>query len=450
MVLYILFVAVLNLSMGFAFALYARQRYWALVALTSESADPAAASLSSASQPSLSGATATTAAHGLPRSEQPPQAAAQPATAAGGAAVDEQPITEKTTEDPTPADPPPDQHREISASEASVEKFKSEVEQYHQDLLRLDDTLRDCREDPDANVFRSCVDTLRQANKEYRVCRQQAQQAFQEVHAEMEELQPLSHNLQEVVRRQDDQIKHADRVIARLGSDADLGEDCRRLQSQTAKLLGVNHDLRDTLEETAVVVARKDGRLGSTDVSRRNDPLTKLSTRAELEASLVEWWEKDPHRVRQLNMAMLDIDAFTSLNERYGQHVCDRVLRAIAQLLSAESRSHSLAARFSGQRFILLFPDVDVRFTTSVVERIRQTVETARFRYDEEDIRVTISCAVIETTSEDTSDTLYTRAEATLHEAKRYGRNRTFLHDGKYPTPVVPPNLTLEEKYFEV
>lgn len=448
MVMYILFVAVLNLTVGFALALYSRQRYWALVALTSESADPAAAT--------------TTAAQGAPRTEQPTQAEPEPATAAEETPVDKEPIARPpggTSECPTDGNPPedsassdlpPDEHRQISASEASVEKLKSEVEQYQHDLLRVDDTLRDCREDPDANVFRSCVDTLRRANKEYRTSRHQAQQTFQKAHADSEESQPLSHDLQEAVQRQDEQIEQVNSVIDGLGGDTDVGEDCRRLQSQTAKLLGVNNDLRDTLEETAIVVARRDGRLGSADTAKRNDPLTELSTRAELEARLVEWWEKDPHRARQLNLAMLDIDGFTSLNERHGQRVCDRVLRAIAQLLCAESRSHSLAARFSGQRFILLFPDVDVRFTTSVVERIRQTVEMAHFQQDDEDIRITVSCAVIETTSDDTSDSLYTRAESTLHEAKRYGRNRTFLHEGRYPTPVVPPNLTLEEKYFNL
>jgi hypothetical protein len=45
---------------------------------------------------------------------------------------------------------------------------------------------------------------------------------------------------------------------------------------------------------------------------------------------------------------------------------------------------------------------------------------------------------------------LMTRTEATLREAKRYGRNRTFLHEGKYPTPVVPPNFALEEKRIEL
>ena len=38
----------------------------------------------------------------------------------------------------------------------------------------------------------------------------------------------------------------------------------------------------------------------------------------------------------------------------------------------------------------------------------------------------------------------------TLAEAKRYGRNRTFVHEGEYPTPVVPPNLSLSEKQLDL
>ncbi len=48
--------------------------------------------------------------------------------------------------------------------------------------------------------------------------------------------------------------------------------------------------------------------------------------------------------------------------------------------------------------------------------------------------------------ADDTPDTLLERVRTTAKEAKRYGRNRTFLYEGQYPTPVVPPNLSLPEK----
>ena len=80
-----------------------------------------------------------------------------------------------------------------------------------------------------------------------------------------------------------------------------------------------------------------------------------------------------------------------------------------------------------------------------ITER-KRAEEGLRKAHDKLEIRVTICCAVVGAASEEAPEGLIERAEATLQEAKRYGCNRTFLHDGKYPTPVVPPNFSLEEK----
>jgi hypothetical protein len=42
------------------------------------------------------------------------------------------------------------------------------------------------------------------------------------------------------------------------------------------------------------------------------------------------------------------------------------------------------------------------------------------------------------------------RAESALREAKRYGHNRTFVHEGKYPTPVIPPEIQVEPQHFPI
>ena len=93
-----------------------------------------------------------------------------------------------------------------------------------------------------------------------------------------------------------------------------------------------------------------------------------------------------------------------------------------------------------------MFPDSDLRATTNAVERLRQIVELACFVYKNSEIRITVSCGVTEAVGEDTPDSVMARAEATLMEAKRYGRNRTFIHEGKYPTPVVPPKFPIEQR----
>lgn len=190
---------------------------------------------------------------------------------------------------------------------------------------------------------------------------------------------------------------------------------------------------------------------GKTDVQQgRRDRLTGLASRAALEEDLDALWEKDPDRTKPLCLAMIDLDQFARVNERCGQEAADRVLRALSQLLAGESGHHATVSRFSGQRFALLFEDSETQHATEVVERIRQLIELSRLRHDEDEIRVTVSCGVTESTADDLPASLFSRAESTLREAKRYGRNRTFVFENGYPVPVVPPSLSLEEKSFAV
>ncbi len=456
MIWYIFLVAVLNVGVGFAVAVCAGRRYRELCVLAVEAAVPDVEFPAPGSESQIPASFMVDSEDDPPHEEEPaqpedcvdepaddsPEQANDGAPAPGGTSTGQS----APADGEAPANVAPDEKREMSPGEACVEQFRSEVGKYHQELTRLDNAFRACADKPEAGEVQSQVDSLQETNEEYLASREQAHHAFQELHAEQEEFNAVSDELQAVLRGQDTLVEDANSVIEGLDNEGDPAEGCRQMIQQTTKLLHANHELRDTLEEASVAVARHEGRLESIDEVKRNDPLTELSTRAWLEACLADWWAKDPHRARQLHAAMIDVDELGRLNERYGQEVGDRVLRAIAQLLTAESRNHLLISRFAGQRFLLLFPDVDLRFATNLVERIRQTIEMARLEYRNEQIRVTVSCAVTEVDREDGPEKLYARAETTLREAKRYGRNRTFVHEGKYPTPVVPPNFTLKEK----
>lgn len=122
------------------------------------------------------------------------------------------------------------------------------------------------------------------------------------------------------------------------------------------------------------------------------------------------------------------------------------MLGAVGRLLETEIDAGVSVARFSGQRFFLLFPDGDARAATNGVEKVRQMIAKARFVRRDSESRLTVSCASTMAILDDTSASLITRVETALQEAKRYGRNRTFLHEGEYPAPVVPPQFTLDER----
>ncbi len=97
-----------------------------------------------------------------------------------------------------------------------------------------------------------------------------------------------------------------------------------------------------------------------------------------------------------------------------------------------------------------MFSDVEMAVATATIERCRQTVENAHFKYKEFDIRITVSCALTRANNDDSPSSVLLRVEAALREAKRYGHNRTFVHEGKYPTPVVPPDLQVEPKHIPI
>ena len=425
---YVCLIAVLNLGLGFGVAVHIARRYEHLVALSGGSlAEPAMVSKRLAVEGSF-------------------VVGEEPETDESTDSDDlarESPDAAQSGEDQSKSRPEP--KRETSSSETSLEGFKEEVHHYHEELTSVDGSLRSCEEDPDDESLKSCVDSLLEANQEYVESRRQAEDSLKKL-ASQEELKNYNEEIQAALDQQDAQIEDTNSVLADFECEDDLAEGCQRMVSETSKLLNANHELRDALDEASAELARNEDRLESVEEAKLKDELTELSSRTGLEASLAEWWEKDPQRLRQLNVGMIDVDQFTRLNERYGPEVCDRILRALAQIVKTEARSQSVVARFTGQQFMLLFPDVDVRFATKMMEQIRQTIEVARIEYREEKLQVTVSCAVVEVASDDESHTLYARAEATLREAKRYGRNRTFLHEGKYPTPVVPPSFTLDEK----
>ncbi len=446
MVSYIFIVAILNIGLGFGVAIYLGRRYQALVAGGGFwSDDPGFAESGYQAAPPDEDAAAgiSTLLDELQDESDAAAVADEPSAEAESAAPD----AAQAEESPTPQLPPEEEH-EKSRSETCVGDFQAGVEQFHDQLKKADDELRNQVETPDAAATEACLSSLMAATQEYLASRGKAYEVFHETHAEQSEFEGVDEDLRVAIERQDGQIENAAKAIEAFDYESDLAEACRQMIGETSKLIGTNHGMRDALDGAMVEVARHEQHLGTVGPGMQHDDLTGISNRMGLEASLFDWWEKDPQRMRLLSVAMIDVDRFNGINEEHGCDVGNKILRAVSRELESECRGESKVARFSGQRFFFLFPDSDTRAATNMVERIRQLVEMIHFHYRELEIQIAVSCAVTEAGSEDTSNTLVARTEAALQEAKRYGRNRTFLHEGKNATPVVPPNFSLEDKHI--
>jgi len=157
------------------------------------------------------------------------------------------------------------------------------------------------------------------------------------------------------------------------------------------------------------------------------DPLTGLHNRRYMENHLRTLVEESLHKGRALSMLVADIDHFKQVNDRFGHDAGDVVLREFAARLKRSTRGIDLACRLGGEEFVVIMPDTDLEKACRVGERLREGMAGEPFKISQsgESIPVTASVGVacLEMAN-DTSETIFKRADQALYAAKRSGRNR--------------------------
>lgn len=156
------------------------------------------------------------------------------------------------------------------------------------------------------------------------------------------------------------------------------------------------------------------------------DSLTGLYNRRYLETYIRGLMDNRAEHRKPLAVLMLDIDHFKAVNDTHGHPVGDKVLRAVAEVLTNSLRSVDMVARVGGEEFVVIMPDTSEEFASAVAERLRQRVSEIRVPMDVGDpISVNISIGLTMRRDEDqVPEELITRADAALYGAKAGGRNR--------------------------
>ena len=157
----------------------------------------------------------------------------------------------------------------------------------------------------------------------------------------------------------------------------------------------------------------------------QEDPLTGLVHRGAFTDALVREVARARRFRHPLSLALLDLDHFKAVNDRYGHPAGDHVLREVAGAVRPLVRAEQLLARIGGEELALLLPEVPLEKACLFAEKIRALVEARAFVHGEARIAVTVSIglAAFEPADPD-PDALLSRADARLYEAKRAGRNR--------------------------
>lgn len=159
------------------------------------------------------------------------------------------------------------------------------------------------------------------------------------------------------------------------------------------------------------------------------DALTGAYTKAELLNRGPELMKRSETLGEPLCLVMFDIDHFKKINDTYGHPAGDHVLREIGQIVGQKLvRANDYFARFGGEEFVILLSGSPTKAAMDVAERVRNSVQSHLFVFDNKTIPVTVSLGVAERQPTDKSwETILARADEALYKSKNAGRNRTTL-----------------------
>jgi diguanylate cyclase (GGDEF)-like protein len=124
------------------------------------------------------------------------------------------------------------------------------------------------------------------------------------------------------------------------------------------------------------------------------------------------------------SVAVLDLDHFKSINDRFGHEAGDRVLVRVAALLLGELRQPDVVVRTGGEEFVVLMPRTAANAATACCERLRAAIGEEPWDDLEPGLTVTASVGLASSRDGGPLDTLASLADDRLYAAKRAGRDR--------------------------
>jgi diguanylate cyclase (GGDEF)-like protein len=154
------------------------------------------------------------------------------------------------------------------------------------------------------------------------------------------------------------------------------------------------------------------------------DPLTDVPNRRGVFNALAPWMALARRPGLPTALVMIDFDQFKRVNDSYGHPAGDIVLRAVVDICKRQLRDSDQLGRMVGVEFALLLPRTNLAEAVLVAERIRAAIAASPVKTERAMIAMTASFGVTTIRAEDSTVSLFKRADEALRTAKLGGRNQ--------------------------
>lgn len=150
------------------------------------------------------------------------------------------------------------------------------------------------------------------------------------------------------------------------------------------------------------------------------DELTGLNNRAHFNKVINQELARSKRYQKSFGLLLIDIDHFKKINDTYGHTTGDNVLKKVASVLASLTRKNDTLIRWGGEEFVVIAIEVNENSLNDICEKLRTEISTNLYPPVN---KITISIGATLATPNDDRDTLLTRADKALYQAKEQGRN---------------------------
>lgn len=159
------------------------------------------------------------------------------------------------------------------------------------------------------------------------------------------------------------------------------------------------------------------------------DPLTDVPNRRGFFDKLAPWMALARRPGLPTALVLIDLDQFKRVNDSYGHPAGDALLRQVIEVCKKQLRDSDQLGRLVGVEFALLLPRTGPAEALLVAERMRAAIAGGAIKTERAMISMTASFGVTAIRADDSTVSLFQRADQALQLAKQGGRNRVVEAD---------------------
>jgi len=150
------------------------------------------------------------------------------------------------------------------------------------------------------------------------------------------------------------------------------------------------------------------------------DYLTKTANRFKMEEEAGRWIAFCKRHDLPLSLVFIDVDNMKIINDRFGHSAGDSVLANLAKMIQKQLRSSDILARWGGDEFIMLFPNVTLNNAIELTERIKNCIKEGSVN---KEIEVSCSFGIVEMKEDSNFKTMLLKADHLMYEGKKNGKD---------------------------